>query len=770
MKTFFYALRRVTKLSFGNFLKIFTLALGILIGSVILCRTAFFESYDSYMPHRDRTYFLTADLTLGEDTFTGNARLIPAMAPTMMDKVPMVECATRFNRMTMPIESELGDFDFLAIRGDSLFFDIFPIGLIDGSYSELYGDDSGVAISQRAAEAIFGTTDAIGREVSSKGEPMTVRAVFKDFAANSYHSGVDIVFDGDIPSDMWHSDSYFTFFTLSGSEVDLPELNKVLNDTFAPYLEDDEISSRVGIDVKVQPFERFSEFAQYGSAGAGAMNYIFVIVGICVMVIVSLNFALMQINSLVSRYKEVGIHKASGATTPQIFGLVITETALYTLFALLLATGMLFIFKAPLEAIFAQRIADILAPEQLWAVGIVILSIIVVAGVIPATIFSRIPVTSIFRNLRSTKIWWKQALLFTEVFAAMTVVTVTLGVWLQYSYAMNLDLGYRHDNLYTIYIHNSLSEEEAQTLKREIMQLPEIEGITIINSPLIEGWSGMGVHNRKSGEFALSSRQNNVDSNFFSLLGIEVLEGSASLLSYSDPLVNQQLLKVLGTTLQQDAFGFETSGRAVGTFKNIKQNVYSPLTPMVILERNPRADWQRNVLIIKGINRANSEVRAKIQEVTDRLHPTKKFEATTYREDIEGMNSEIREIRDGILAGAIILILTTFIGVISYISTEIKARQRQIVIRRTYGATVGNIVLLVGKRLFVVSSIAAVFATVSGYYILSILISMLPHGISLSWWLIISGVMVVGLIIFAVIYYNTAKITKHDYKKLIGKV
>ncbi len=769
MKNLHYALRVTTKPRWSNFWKVFSLALGILIGSVILCRTAFFSSYDSYIPHRAQTYFLTADMTLGSDTFTGNARLLPAMAPTMIHEVPMVESATRFHRMGLPISSDRGDFDFLAVRGDSLFFDIFPIGVVEGSYDELFRDESGVALSRSSAEAIFGTTDIIGRAVTSKGEPLTVRAVFEDFPANSYHRGVDVIFDGDIPSDLWHSDSYFTFFTLSG-KPNLTELNTLLNTTFAPHLKADEVSSMVEIDIKVQPFDRFSEFAQYGNAGAAAMNYVFVIIGICVMVIVSLNFALMQINSLVSRYKEVGVHKASGATTKQIFGLVITETALYTLYALLLAVGMLFLLQAPLEAIFAQRLADILALDYLWAVGIVILSIIVVAGVIPAIIFARIPVSSIFRNLRSTNLWWKQVLLFTEVLAAMTVITVTLGAWLQYSHAMNLDLGYNHDKLYTLYIYNSLSEEEAQTLKSQIMQLPEIDDITIISTPLIEGWSGMGVHSRASGEMLLSSRENRVDSNFFSLLGIELLEGSASMMSYEDPLVNEHLLDVLGTTLQQDAYGFETSGRAVGTFRNIKQNVYSPLTPMVIFERNAQVDWQRNVMIIKGVDEANGEVRAKIQEITDRLHPTKKFEATTYEQDIEGMNIEIREVRDGIGVGALILIITTFIGVVSYISTEIKARQRQIVIRRTYGASIANIVMLVGKRLFIVSGIAAVFATIGGYYILSTLISILPHGIELSWWLIVSGTVMVGLIIFLVIYYNTRRIARREYVRLIGKV
>lgn len=766
MINLYYALRVAKRATWSNFWKIFSLAMGILIGSVIICRTAFFASYDDYMQDQDKTYFLTMNASIGTESYDGLAGVFPAMAPTLMAEIPDIEKATRFGRTNQNLKSDRGEFSAVSLATDSLFFDLFPIEILEGEVKSQYRDNGGIVISKSMAEKLFNGGNALNEVVTINNRKLTVRAIFADFAPNSYHKNVDLIFNANISNTQWFNDGWYTFFKLS-HKCDIDELSKNINKAFAPHIEKGKVVESMQVAVFAHPFKKFSEYADFGDSGAGAMNYLFVIIGFCVVLIVSLNFALMQINSLVSRHKEVGVHKASGATSSQVFSLVIAETVFYTIFGLLLSVAMLFAFNAQLETMVGLPIKDIFALKYLWSVGVVLLVVVIVAGVVPAVIFARIPVSSIFRNLKSVNLWWKHILLFLEVTSAMAVISVALGVLLQYNYAMNFNLGYDYSKLYSVNLNKKISKREAETLKEEILKLPEIEGATIAHRLPISGWTGFAVTKKGESTSPIWFRSNYVDRDFFKVYGIKVLEGDFSQFSPTSGFINQTGLDVLGTITEMNEYDF-SGAESIGIISELRQNVYNSITPMIFLENSE--DWHTMTLTVKGITNVSAKVNNKIQKVLDDLHPTLDFEVAPYKQEVEIANSDIRIIRNGVFTGALVLIISTLIGVISYILTEIKARRRQIVIRRTFGASVMDIVHLVGVRLFFIAAVSMVASTVISYKALNLLLAMVGNSINISLYIVLSGAVVIGLVIFVVIYIETSKIAKKEYGKLIGKI
>ncbi len=771
MKTFFYALRRATKLRLSNFLKIFTLAIGILVGAVLLCRVAFYASFDDYSSRYDDTYFLCFNWEVVDDEQKEEDRWMhprgyAIMAPTLKEEIPTIDNATRWGRRSEALKSGDKELMVLQVITDIDFTHIFAREVLAGSMTDALSTTSGFAISRSTAEAFFGSVQsAVGQRLTdADNRAYTVGAVFEDFPANSYHYSVDVLRTENF-STHWYSDGYFIFFTTDGG-VDTQILKTEIEKVFTPHINASEYLKNHKLEVEINHIDSFSKFADYGDADAGSLNYIAVIIALVLIVIAALNFALMQINSLVSRYKEVGVHKVSGATTWQIFMLVFYETFFAVLFAVILAIVLGLALRTSLESLVGP-FEHILALRHFWMVGVVLLVVVVIAGLLPAALFSRISATSVFRAMSPRNIWWKQSLLFVQLMATTIVAILTIAIALQFRYMMTLEMGYNYDNLSTIQLRK-YGYEQRITLKEELLKLSEVQSATLSQSLPIYGMIGTAAHRMGETDELFRARLIKCDSDYFKTYGIEILEGDLRDFSPEKGFVSTLTSERLGTTIEAGEYLFEGS-EIVGVAEQIRQHVYSGQHPLFYCDIAQEL-WQSEFLTIRTASGANGATVAMLQERGRQILGDTELEVVSYAERLELLYYLERGIRDGFLLGAVVLIVIMLVGIMSYISTEVKRSRRQIVMRRTYGATVGQIVVMVGRRLFVITGITALLAIPVCYYILQLAFSQFYDKIELSWWIFGLGILFILGIVVLITYAQCLKIATRDYKKIIGKI
>lgn len=121
-------------------------------------------------------------------------------------------------------------------------------------------------------------------------------------------------------------------------------------------------------------------------------------IALAIMLITALNYVLMSISSLSKRTKGIGVHKCCGAGDTAIGSMFFIETFVTIIIALLLMLVILFIASEPLESKIGITLNDLFSAGRACIIVAVVAVITAIGVMIPVPIFTRIPVTSIFRR------------------------------------------------------------------------------------------------------------------------------------------------------------------------------------------------------------------------------------------------------------------------------------------------------------------------------------------------------------------------------------
>lgn len=349
---------------------------------------------------------------------------------------------------------------------------------------------------------------------------------------------------------------------------------------------------------------------------------------------------------------------------------------------------------------FTGAYEDIFNVKYLWVLCGCLLTLLLMAGFMPAIMYARVPVTQVFQRLASAKLRWKQALLFIQFTVAIFIVCVTIILVRQYNTLTTYDLGYDYKQLHTIVLDGS-NEVQRQTLKNELMNISGVEAVTISEQTPNIGLSGSGVNS--GNEVICSARTIGVDSDFFSTYGIPIMQGEILITNDSIDqnrvvMVNQQLLRVADTNLADAKLNIEGVTRIGGVCRDFSVgSLYEEQQPVVIYKRDENLNYAYFTVRVKDPD--NQEVIQLIKEKIKTIFPNNQDELWSFKQIIADKYSTERMIRDGVLVAAVILFIISLLGIIGYVSTEVSRRRSEIAVRRVHGAGAVSVVFLIASRL-----------------------------------------------------------------------
>lgn len=581
---------------------------------------------------------------------------------------------------------------------------------------------------------MFGDEDPIGKVISyDKQLQLTVKGVYVALPENSTMNPEAVIsivsaWSRDWAENSWEGgDSFFQYIRFHpGVKVDVEKFNARLEAVIQNYLPQDgkDNSSYTSIVKPLRDVYR-------GDEAVRRMNAITLILGLAILFIAALNYVLISISSLSYRAKAVGVHKCNGASGGTVFSMFLLETSIIILLSLILMAFLLLNFREMIEEMMEVRLTSLFALSRIWVPLSVIGILFVIGGVLPGRMFSRIPVSLVFRHYTEGKKGWKRPLLFIQFLGVAFICGLMCVIMAQYHYVLNKDTGYDARRIATSDIYFE-SDSERDAARQFFLGLPYVEDVESASYPPCIGMSGMRILN-ESGQSLFSSRYCVETENYPKMMGMTMKEGRMAR-ERNEAVVNETFAKtmrwgddVVGRIVHQGNTGLGDL-RIVGVLKDFHTaSFYVSQQPLIV--RCGRFGGSIHVRLkepfVENLRRLNSEAAA--------AFPAKTVDFYSLELDMQDAYGVVRIFRDATILATVVMFFVMLMGLIGYTTDEVRRRSKEIAIRKVNGAESSTILEMLSLDVLWVAVPAVIMGTIGSWYVNGIWMDLFAIQVPLGW-------------------------------------
>lgn len=719
-------------------IKVLSLGVGMAIAVILIAKVCFELSYDNVYKDIDRIYKIrTGAVMQGEDKDFG--QVSGAIAPGFKAEVPGVLEATRFtgifNSENFIIDDEGSKVAAEHLLADSCFFRIFNRQFLAGEPEKALRSWSGdVAISKTFAEKLGGVGAAVGKQVANEDNPnlkLTVCGVYEDFPKNgSIHADVILSIEAMSQRSLsnWVGNDRYVAFVKLAEGVDPASLKDAIHEMQKAHQPLEEME-KSGLTL----WYFLSPLATEHSSRPEVRNLVFIlsIIAALLLLVSIMNYVLVAISDVIRRAREVGVRKCYGAESWDINRILLRETACNLGLSLAVAAALVLAFRGAIESLLGVPVQDLITPLSVWIVICVVVLVFLVSAIIPAQMFTRIPISSAFRGYKESKRRWKISLLSFQFAINAVLVSLVLIVSFQYRKVLNTDPGYEYRNL--VYeTFPSYDQTKMNAIAGALRSLPEVEAAELTYTLPFEKASGNNVYlPGDDRELFNIADEYGASEGFFDMMGFRLVEGSVPK-EPNDVAVSKSFVTKMA------AFADWSDG-AVGKIVNISEHgqvticgVYEDYVIGDVTDMDERPSvrfcWNRDfyteadkdvdkydwsglmhTIVIKLSEVTPASMR-KVEKTIKEVAPDSDAEVKSYSETLVNMYDSTKQMKRTYELGSLFALLIAVIGLISYVRDENFRRSAEIAVRKVNGAQSSEIVSMLVTDILKV----AVFAVIIG--------------------------------------------------------
>ena len=777
MKNFYISFRTLFKKGRHNDIKILSLGVGLAMGLVLIAKVCFELSYDNFYPESDRIFAIQENFSIGDKSNDGFPCVSGGVAPGMKAEIPGVVAATRCERTGEMVMKTPDNKKYTAIfmLADSCFYDVLPREMLVGNARETLSRPLYALVSEEMASKINPDgADVIGKtfEVQTfPGVQITVGGVFKDVPKNT-HLYYDVLVSlstfkaitGWSKDDQWLGGDSFNAYVLLQPGLSADDLLQPMAEMLDRHVDSKKLKEQgMTYSIFLRPLGEL-----YASSPATKrMAVMLTAIAFAILFAALMNYVLLVISSMVTRSKDVAIHKCYGATGWNITDMIFSEAFLNLLISVVFSTLLVFGFRRIVEELLGTSLSSLFTPDTLMILLSVCVLVFLVAGLLPSQLFARIPVALVFRSYTNSRRSWKKALLFIQFVAVGFLVCLLIVIGWQYSFMVNDNPGYSYERLAFCNLEG-VSQSSRKALMDEIRKQGEVEDVTTCYE--LPAFSGSGdIVYRPGSEDAVAHFRDlyGTNANFVSLLEMKVIEGQAFDESYSDSM---QLVMVSRQMATELANAFQWKDGVVGKKLDIGgHGTDDPFTVVGVYDdvRMGRIDQEGMVnsaiffskraeqtLVVKFRER-NAENLAHINNVIKEFLPDREINLIDYRFSLTKLYDTSRIFRDSVMAGGIITLIIALIGLIGYINDETNRRGKEIAVRKINGATERDILRLISSDIVWMALPAILIGAGASWFASEKWLQQFSEKIPMNAGLFLTGSVVVLAVILLTVVYRT---------------
>jgi len=728
-----------------SFISIAGLAIGLSCSLVIWLYIVRETSYDRFNENPGRIYRLTMELKQADRT-AHTAYVQPL--PPLEKEFPEVAASARlftysWKERTLVSNGSKYFYEERFFLADPSIFKIFSIPFLKGNPESALAGTSGIVISESIARKYFGDEIPLGKALSVKNltpAEFTVSGVFKDFPDNSHFhcdfiaplaAGSKLFWDGFL-----ERNSFYTYVLLDKG-VSAAGLEKKLPSLLARRLGMDAGSYQLHLQPLTAIHLRSHLSGEIEANGDLSTIYLFSLLAFIILASACINFINLATARAEGRAKEVGLRKVVGAQRVQLICQFLSESFFFALAAVPPALALIGILLPPFNAILNANLSlsEVGRPVFIAGLAGIILFVGLVSGGYPAFLLSTFQPARVFQSRagsRSRRSLSRTVLVVVQCTVSVILIVGTLVVFSQMRYIQNKKMGFDKDGLVILHLKDWESLQGYPSLKSALIQSPNILRVSAsADLPSEVRRRQLAWHEGLAGETEEPVSWNAVDYDFLETYGIELAEGR----DFSKEFPSDEKQAYITNEAAAKTFGWDQplgkmfslsnrdlmrpmfeKGTVIGIVKDFHaQSLHKKIEPIVLS-------------IQKGLYRyAAVKIRpGRTAEALDfmaaqwkKVYPDRPFDYFFFDQEVGKMYQSER--RAGRIFGvaALLSILVAGLGLYGLASFSAARRTKEIGIRKTLGASGGDIALLLSKEFTLLFVLANVIAWPAAYFVMS---------------------------------------------------
>lgn len=714
------------------------LALGIAVCILLFLFVRQEWTYDSF--HRKASSIYR--VVVGDQDFDGNrfltARTPIPLASALHQRFPGI---VRTCRLTGSANTEVRYKDSVyravyALYTDPSFFEVFSFTLIKGDSTTVLTKRNSVVITKSIANKYFGDADPIGKQLALGDDILTVTGITEDIPQNS-----SIRFDLLIPfekqsdrrsrwlirSTSWNYSSTSTFVELSSPQYasDMEDQFPRFTQTHFPDYLTRSLSLQAITDIHL------NQEVQYGLAPTSDPNrpYVLTCTSLLILLISCINFINLAICRTSSRATEVGIRKAFGAKNIELMWRYLSEAVPLSFFSLLIGVLLARLFLPVFNVIAgASLVLDLYSDWSLiLALMGLILLVVLIIGVYPAQILTRIDPVNVFKEqvqIGGPSLLVKALIVFQFGVSALLVVCILIMTQ-QLDYIKTGSLGFNSENV--VVIKTPIGARLLDVFRNRVHTYDDVVHMTGASSSFgpDRGLSQVSYDDGSGNK--LSAYTYTVDYDYLKTLDIKLTAGR----DFSREFGNHQDVACIVNEAAVSAMGWdETIGRKLPqgtTVIGVVEDYYylskhEKIAP-VVLTLNPMSaedGFDSIAYIIVRIKGENiPKTLSRLNSTWSEVATETPFEYYFLDDDIDRFYQDESQLEQIFMYSSVFALLIACIGVYGLVSLEVARRTREVGIRKVLGASEFDIFTLLTKQIVYLIVIANVIIWPPAWWIMN---------------------------------------------------
>jgi putative ABC transport system permease protein len=792
------ALRNLWKRKTTTAINILSLSVGLASCALVFLFCQHELSFDKGFDHSEDIYRITSD-------FGGGSKAPSAPFPYatfLKSEIPEIEQVSRMdptNGVTIVQVAGIGNatpyIEYSGYWVDPQFFDVLSFHFLRGNRKTAFDAPNTIVLSASLAAKLFGKTDPIGKLLKTGGNSYVIAGVFKEdflnhiqadfFASNKnghYNSNMGSITNWVV------NPNYYAYVKLKhGSNVQhvINELHAYTVRHAGPDMKatGDQMTNSLQAlkDIHLHSFM----YQDYLAWKQGNIQYLYLLAAIAVVILLlgCINYMNLTTAQAIGRAREVGVRRVMGAGKSSIRYQFLIETIAISLFALVVAIILAFLFLPEFNNLTRQSLSFFAKENRSLILWVLLITLVtgLLAGTYPAFYLSSFkPVRVLKGKMGGSKSVFsiRKMLILSQFVISTFLVFATIVIWNQLHFMINTKPGFDQYQQLVLSLNSDEAKNHSSLLISELKRNSNFKSVSGAGDALVSGDmnfypAGKTINDKHDIFLDLT------DENYIKTLGLQLISGSNfTRQSFTNTnmqedievndighqiILNEAGAKALGfnpytapgNSLSRVHGGVVYNYKIVGVVKDYHFfSLHAAIGPYAIMPVNPKR-FGTIVAKVRGSQMAAAVKYAEQQ--WKQLNPNTPFSYSFLSDIFQGdyLQDQRAQQMSGIFT--FIAIFVSCLGLLGLVTYSVTQKAREIGVRKVIGASVGNIVMLFSKQYFKLILIANIIAWPLAWYFMNNWLQGFPYRIGISWWMFAVSLSAGIIIAFSTIAFKTIK-------------
>ncbi|WP_350122424.1 ABC transporter permease [Imperialibacter sp.] len=775
------ALRSMARQKLFSFVNIIGLSLAMSVSLMLITIIHNQYNYDSFHEGADRLYRIESHNPNDPRLFGTTASTPLPFKKALEDQYSYFEAYTNL-RSDFRREAQTDD-KVLHVEGllaDDSFFKVFSFPLVEGNKATALTEPFSVVVTKETAEKFFGKRDSYLGLVLDYTEvgPFKITGVLDmsnlsshmNFEALGSMSTLGAVEEAGVFSDkkndnwtnLWVGYNYFKL---------KPGVDPAQVAATVQQLAEENILWPEDRDHYTFGIAPVTKIALGNMAGNELGFYIpsivlffFGFLALVVMVTALFNYTNLSLAKSLTRAREIGVRKVSGASRRHVIQQFVVESVVMAVLSLMLSVLILRIMIPAFNGLEIFTLAELRVDFSFssfpYFLGFSVL-IGLVAGIFPALFLSKFsPVQALkgYHGVTSpgnkrgfvSNFSMKKVLMMIQFGLSIFMIISILVMREQTNLMVNSEYGFNEDNLMVI----ELQESKPEIAAAEFSKNPAVKSYTFASHNPAVGRSHGADCQRDENSERFGLYHFSVDNNYVSTFGITLLAGrdfeaADGAGTEKSIILNETAVKAAGFETPHEAIGEEVilnkenRVRVIGVIKDYHfQPLMTGIEPMAL---RFRPDEYEN-LYLKVVSSDAPALISDLQATWQTIDSKRELKYNFLDEELDHTYFFLDDITSIVTAVSLFAIFISCLGLLGMVSFQLQTRVKEIGIRKVLGATTQYLIISLTRQFSIVIIIAIIVFVPMSVIVSQMWLNMMAVRVSVGIGVVSMALLIVGLL------------------------